>query len=71
MTDRQKGQGVIRDACRNIGLELMKIHPAVPLLGDKETQDGLYQTLFELTREVETIKKALIRLEKRDASTEL
>src|SRR5438874_872977 len=53
----------IRQACKNIGLELMRIHPAVPALANKETQDELYKILFEITKEVEVIKKRLAKLE--------
>ena len=53
----------IRQACKNIGLELMRIHPAVPALANKEIQDELYKILFEITKEVEVIKKRLGKLE--------
>ena len=53
----------IRQACKNIGLELMRIHPAVPALANKETQDDLYKILFELTKQGEVIKKRLAKLE--------
>ena len=53
----------IREACKNIGIELMRIHPAVRDLGNKEAQDELYKVLFEITREVEVIKKRLAKCE--------
>ncbi len=53
----------IRQACKTIGAELMRIHPAVPGLGNKEVQDELYKTLFEITKQVEVIKKRLAKLE--------
>ena len=49
--------------CKTIGAELMRIHPAVPGLGNKEVQDELYKTLFEITKQVEVIKKRLAKLE--------
>ncbi|TMQ00748.1 MAG: hypothetical protein E6L09_05620 [Verrucomicrobia bacterium] len=58
----------IRDACNNLSRELMRIHPAVPALADKEAQDEIYKMLFELTKNVETIKKRLARLEAKDDS---
>lgn len=58
----------IREACNNLARELMRIHPAVPALGNKEAQDEILKTLFELTRSIETIKKRLARLEARDDS---
>lgn len=59
----------IREACNKVSLELMRIHPAVPALRDKETQDDIYRTLFELTKHVETIKKGMAKLERKDDST--
>ena len=53
----------IRQACKNMVTELMRIHPAVPALGNKELQDELYKTLFEITKNVEVIKKRLAKLE--------
>ena len=58
----------IRAACNAISREMMSIHPAVPALGDKETQDEIFKTLFALTTNVETIKKRIAKLEKRDES---
>jgi hypothetical protein len=56
--------GQIRQACKVIATELMHIHPAVPHLGSKPTQDEIYKVLFEITKQVETIKKLLSKLEK-------
>ena len=61
----------IRKACHGISLELMKINPAVYVLGDKEAQDEIYRAVFELTKEVETIKKRLAKLERSDESRDL
>ena len=58
----------IRDACNNVSRELMRIHPAVPALAEKETQDEIFKTLFELTKQVEIIKKRLAKLEAKDES---
>lgn len=58
----------IRAACNSISREMMSIHPAVPALGDKETQDEIFKMLFALTTNVETIKKRVAKLEKRDDS---
>ena len=69
--DRQTGINQIRKACNNISVELMSIHPAVPSLAEKETQDEIYKSLFQLTKEVETVKKRIAKLEKKDDSTEL
>ncbi len=61
--DRKTAIEQIRAACKTIALEQMKIHPAVPGLADKETQDELYKTLYELTKSVEVIKKRIGKLE--------
>jgi hypothetical protein len=53
----------IRQACNNIGVELMRIHPALRGLGSKEAQEELYKTIFEITKHVEVIKKRLAKLE--------
>ena len=58
----------IRDACNNLSRELMRLHPAVPALADKEAQDEIYKMIFELTKNVETIKKRLAKLEAKDDS---
>jgi thymidylate synthase ThyX len=59
----------IRDVCNIITRELMRVHPAVPPLADKEAQDEIFKTLFELTKNIEIIKKRLARLEAKDSST--
>jgi hypothetical protein len=61
----------IRQACKTIGAELMRIHPAVPALGNKEVQDELYKTVFEITKQVEVIKKRLGKLESGSETPEL
>ena len=58
----------IRDACNNLSRELMRIHPAVPALADKAAQDEIFKTLYELTKQVEIIKKRLAKLEAKDDS---
>ena len=58
----------IREVCNNVSRELMRIHPAVPALAEKEAQDEIYKTLFELTKQVEIIKKRLAKLESKDDS---
>jgi hypothetical protein len=59
----------IRDACREIARQLMRIHPAVPHLGHAETQEAIYKALHQLTVELETVKKQAGRLERDDAGT--
>ena len=61
----------IEEACKQIALQMMKIHPTVGDLDDEETQADILKAAHELTVELETIKKKLIRLKGRDDSTEL
>ena len=61
----------IRDACREIVKQFMRIHPAVPHLGDKATQDDCYKSMHALTVELEVLKKRSGKLEREDASTVL
>ena len=44
------------------------MHPCVPRLGDAAAQGEVIRALFELTKQVEVVKKQLLRLEKRDDS---
>jgi thymidylate synthase ThyX len=61
----------IQEACKQIALQFMKIHPAVRHLNDAETQAESLKSMHEMTVHLESIKKRLIRLEKRDDSAEL
>lgn len=55
--------GQIRQICKNIGLELMRLHPAVPGLANQEAQEEIYKASFEITKQLESIKKRLAKLE--------
>ena len=59
----------IREACREIVRQLMKIHPAVPHLGHAETQEEVFRALHQLTVDLEVVKKKVGRLERDDEST--
>jgi hypothetical protein len=61
----------IREATKNIALQLMKIHPALPKLNDAETMADCIKALHELTVQLEMIKKKVGRLERSDDSTVL
>ncbi len=66
--DRAAAIAQIRDACKNIVREQMRIPPAARDLGDQPAQDELFKALFELTRQVETIKKRVAKLDAKDDS---
>ena len=44
------------------------MHPLLSALDDEPTKAEIIKALFELTRNVETVKKQVMRLEKRDDS---
>lgn len=66
--DRPTSIQQIRDACNLIGTTVMKIHPALPGLDDEPTKGEIVKALFEITKNVEVVKKQVMRLEKRDDS---
>jgi hypothetical protein len=59
----------VREKVNQIGTLITSIHPLVPKLNDPPTQNEVLRALFELTKQVEIIKKHLLKLEKRDEST--
>ena len=61
----------IRDQANQIATNVTAIHPLVPGLADPATQGEMLKALYELTKNVEVVKKQLLKLEKRDASTDL
>ena len=61
----------IEDACKQIALQMMKLQPAARSLGDEATQTAVVKAAHQLTVELEVIKKQIIRLQKRDQTTEL
>ena len=69
--ERDAAISQIEEACKTISLAMMKITPAVRFLGDEETRTDVLRASHQLTVELETIKKKLIRLRGRDDSTEL
>ena len=69
--ERDDAINTIQEACKNIALQFMKIHPALPGLAAPDVQDECLKSLHAMTTELETIKKRLIRLKGADDSTEL
>ena len=59
----------IRDAAKTIALQMMKIHPALPHLQDRETMADSLKALHEMTVNLEIVKKKIGRLERQDDST--
>ena len=69
--ERDAAISKIEEACKQIALQFMKIHPALPGIADEQVQGECLKSLHAMTTELETIKKKLIRLKGRDDTTEL
>lgn len=65
---REEAITKIEGACKVIALEMMKITPAARQLGDEEVTADVVKAAYQLTIELEVIKKKLIRLRGRDDS---
>jgi hypothetical protein len=61
----------LRARSEEIGRVVTAMHPLVGKLGDAPAQNEIIRALFELTKQVEVIKKHLLKLQKRDDSTVL
>ena len=68
LMDRPTAISEIRAACNLIAGGITNIHPLLPALADEPTKSEIIKALFELTKNVETVKKQVMRLEKRDDS---
>lgn len=66
--DRSTAIQQIRDACNTLAAGVTRIHPLLPALADEPTKAEIVKALFELTKQVEMVKKQIMRLEKRDDS---
>ncbi len=74
--DRAEASEKIKGHCAAIAQEMMHVNPAVNALDDEETQTAIYEASYELTKQLEIIKKRVIKLERggsaaADESTEL
>jgi tRNA 2-selenouridine synthase SelU len=61
----------MRRLAQEIGTCVTRMHPLTGQLGHPPTQGEVLKALFELTKQVEVVKKHLLKLEKGDASTVL
>lgn len=68
---REEAIQKIEDACKVIALEMMKVTPAARQLDDEETTADVVKAAYQLTIELEVIKKKLIKLKGQDDSLEL
>ncbi len=58
----------IRRLAQEIGTCVTRMHPLTGQLDDAPTQAEVLKALFELTKQVEVVKKHLLKLEKGDDS---
>ena len=66
--NQEEASEKIKDHCKTIALEMMDLNPAITYLDDQETQEALFEATYELTKQLEVIKKRVIKLERRDKS---
>ena len=64
--NRSEASEKIKGCCKGIALEMMELNPAIASLDDSETQEALFEASYELTKQLEIIKKRVIKLERRD-----
>jgi hypothetical protein len=58
----------MRSRADQISKLVTELHPLTAKLGKPEAQNEILRALFELTRQVEVVKKQLLRVEKDDSS---
>ena len=64
--DRATASKEIRDHANAASAAVTKMHPLLNALGDDATKGEIVRALFEITKNVEVVKKQIMRLEKRD-----
>ena len=67
--DRPTAISEIRTACNTLAAGVTSIHPLLPALADEPVKAEIVKALYELTKNIEVIKKQIMRLEKRDDSS--
>ena len=58
----------LRTRAEEIGRSVTAMHPLVPRLEHPAAQNEIFRALFELTKQVEVVKKQLLIVQKRDES---
>jgi hypothetical protein len=69
LMDRPTATSQIRTICNDLSAGITRIHPLLPALDDEPTKGEIIKALFELTKNVEVVKKQLMKLERRDDSS--
>lgn len=67
--DRPAASQQIREHCNTVSVAVMKLHPLLNALGDEPTKAEIVKALYEVTKNIEVVKKQVMRLEKRDDSS--
>jgi hypothetical protein len=67
--DRTEAIAQIRTQAQQIATDVTALHPLLNALGDEVTKAEIIKAMFEITRAVETVKKQVMKLEKRDDSS--
>jgi len=67
--ERAEASQQIREHCNTVSTAVMRIHPLLNALGDDATKGEIVKALYEITKNVEVVKKQIMRLEKRDDSS--
>jgi hypothetical protein len=66
--DRATATTQIREHCNSVAGAVTKMHPLLNALGDDTAKTEIVKALFEITKNVEVVKKQVMKLEKRDDS---
>lgn len=69
--ERDRAIDEIEESCKTIALEMMKLTPKARHLDNDEIAGEVMKASYELTIQLEIIKKKLIQLKGRDDSGEL
>jgi hypothetical protein len=67
--NRDEAAQLLRGRCDEISRLVTSMHGDAKLLESPPAQAEILKALFELTKQVEVVKKHLIRLQKGDGST--
>ena len=67
--DRATAAQQLKEQCNTVSMAVMKMHPLLNGLGDDPTKGEIVKALFDIKKNVEVVKKQVMRLEKRDDSS--
>ncbi len=67
-SDPTEVHAALREACKHVSAQVTQMHPLVGKVADPAAKGELLKALFEITKQVEVVKKQLQRAERRDDS---